>query len=145
MAQQQVKFDQFIAAPREKVFAYFADHEKFGRIFGGGVRRIKDAPNSQDVNGLGSVRSIKAPGGMIEETISRYEPHSLIEYTVTKGGPIKNHLGHIEFHVVEGGTQVLYTISFDPKIPFTGGLIAGVICAGFHRGIDKAVREIASA
>ena len=59
--------------------------------------------------------------------------------------PSKNHLGHIEFHAIEGGTQVNDTNSFDPKIPFTGGLIAGIICAGFHKGIPNAVRDIAAA
>ena len=145
MAQQQVKFEQFIAAPREKVFAYFADHEKFGRIWGGQFKRIKDSSNPRDVNGLGSVREIRSTGMVFEETISKYEPSSLIEYVVSKGGPIKNHLGHIEFHAVEGGTQVNYTISFDPRIPLTGGIIAGIICTSFNKGVHKAVREIVAA
>lgn len=145
MAQQQVKFDQFIAAPREKVFAWFARHENLGHLFGGKFRRIHDGHDPKDVNGLGSVREIRNAGLSFEETISRYEPPSLIEYVVSKGGPIKNHLGHMEFHTVEGGTKLLYTITFDPKIPLTGGLIAGILCASFNKGVHKAVREIAAA
>ena len=35
MPQQKIKFEQYFAAPRDKVFAFFADHEKFGLIWGG--------------------------------------------------------------------------------------------------------------
>ncbi len=144
MRQQQVKFEQFFAAPREKVFAWFSDHQKLSRIFGGKFKRIKDGHDPKDPNGLGSVREIRTAGLTFEETISKYEPPSLIEYVVSKGGPVKNHLGHMEFHAVEGGTKLIYSIGFDPKIPLTGGLIAGVLCTTFHKGIPKAVRDIAA-
>lgn len=145
MSQQQVRFEQFFAAPCDKVFAYFADHQKFGRIWGGTFARVKDGNDPRDPNGLGSVREIRNKGMAFEETISKYEPSSLIEYTITKGGPIKNHLGHIEFHAVEGGTKLDYTITFDPKVPLTGGLIAGILCGSFHAGIHRAVKDIATA
>lgn len=144
MSKHQVKFEQFFAAPRARVFAYFSDHEKFGRIWGGKFRRIKDAEGAKDPNGLGSVREIRAFGLKFEETIVKYQAPSVIEYTITRGGPIKNHLGHIAFTEVAGGTQVAYTISFDPRLPLTGRLLGGVLCAAWHKGVDRAVREIAA-
>lgn len=144
MSQQMVRFEQFFAAPREKVFAYFADHARFGRIWGGKFTRIKDAPGA-DVNGLGSVREIRNAGMRFEETITQYQPVSFIEYKVTRGGPVKNHVGQIRFNEVPGGTQVNYEIRFEPKIPLTGRLVAGILCSTFHGGIDRAVKDIAAA
>lgn len=145
MAQQVVKFEQFFAAPRAAVFAYFADHVKFGRIWGGRFTRVQDGQDPREPNGLGSVREIRTAGLVFEETITTFQKPSLIEYKVSKGGPIKNHLGHIEFSEVEGGTKVNYTITFDPKIPLTGGLMAGILCATWHGNVHRAVKDIAAA
>lgn len=137
-----VRFEQFFAAPREKVFAYFADHQKFGRIWGGKFTRVKDSRDPADPNGLGSVREIRNTGMVFEETIVKYEPPALIEYAITKGGPIKNHLGRIVFNDVPGGTKLEYTITFEPKIPLTGGLVCGILCGSWHSGVHRAVRDI---
>src|SRR6185503_4740817 len=119
MPQQTVRFEQFFAAPRERVFAWFADHEKFGRIWPGSTRRVQDSADGANVNGLGSVREIRTAGQVFEETITAFEPPARIEYKVTKGSPIKNHRGEIRFTAVDGGTRLDYTIEFDPKIPLT--------------------------
>ena len=145
MSQQVVKFEQFFAAPRGAVFAYFADHVKFGRIWGGRFTRVQDGQDPLEPNGLGSVREVRAKGFVFEETIVKFEKPSLIEYRVTKGGPIKNHLGRIEFREVEGGSKVSYTITFEPRIPLTGGLMAGLLCATWHGNVHRAVKEIAAA
>jgi uncharacterized protein YndB with AHSA1/START domain len=145
MPQQLVKFEQFFAAPRDKVFAFFADHEKFGLIWGGRFKRVKDGADPRDPNGLGSVRQVTTAGLTFEETIVAYQPSSLIEYTITRGGPIKNHKGHIEFREVQGGTKVEYTIAFDPRIPMTGGIFASILCASWHAGVNRAVEELARA
>ena len=143
MPQQTVRFEQFFTAPRERVFAWFADHEKFGRIWPGRTRRVQDSADGANVNGLGSVREVRSSGMAFEETITVFEPPERIEYQITKGGPIKNHRGEMNFAEIEGGTRLDYTIEFDPKIPFTGGLIASVLCASWHRGVQKAVTDIA--
>lgn len=142
MAEQRVRFEQFFAAPRERVFAHFADHEKFGRIWTGRTRRIRESADAREPNGLGSVREVRAGGFTLEETITAFEPPARIEYRVTKGGPIKNHLGRLTFSEVSGGTQLEYTIEFDPRLRFTGGLIAGTLCASWHRGVHRAIEDL---
>lgn len=142
MPQQTVKFEQFFAAPRAVVFAWFADHEKFGKVWPGRTRRIQASADAANPNGLGSVRQIASGGSVFEETITRFEPPAVIEYKVTKGGPIKNHVGRMIFSDTDGGTRLDYTIEFDPKIPFTGGIIASVLCAAWHRGVNKAVEGL---
>ena len=145
MPQQTVRFEQFFAAPRERVFAWFADHEQFGRIWPGRTRRIRESPDPREPNGLGSVREIRSGGLTFEETITAFEAPARIEYRITRGSPIRNHRGELRFAEVSGGTKLDYTIEFDPKLPLTGGLIASILCASWHRGVSRAVEGLASA
>ena len=142
MPQQRVRFEQFFAAPRARVFEYFADHEKFGRLWPGRFRRIQESADPANPNGLGSVREIRNAGMTFEETITGFEPPARIEYRITRGGPIKNHQGRLNFSEVPGGTQLEYTIEFDPRLPLTGGLIASILCASWHRGVSRAIDDL---
>ena len=142
MPQQTVRFEQFFSAPREKVFAWFADHEKFGKVWPGRTRRLQASADASEHNGLGSIREVRGGGLTFEETITAFEPPARIEYQVTRGGPIKNHIGRMLFSDAEGGTKLDYTIEFDPRIPFTGGLIASVLCTAWHRGVYKAIEGL---
>jgi uncharacterized protein YndB with AHSA1/START domain len=145
VAKNQVRFEQYFAAPRAKVFAWFGDHEKLQGVWGGRFRRIKDATEGKNPNGLGSVREIKLGFSSFEETIVKFQPPSVIEYSVTRGGPIKNHLGRMVFSDADNGTKLDYTISFDPKLPFTGWLIARILSGQWCKGVNRAVKEIAGA
>lgn len=143
MPSQQVRFQQRFEAAPEKVFAYFADHEKFGRIWGGEFRRIRAGDDPREPDGVGSVRLIRAPAGApFEETIVVFERPQRIEYVVSKGSPIKNHRGVILFKPAGGGTELDYTISFDPRIPLTGGLIRGILKLSWRRGVRNAIADI---
>jgi uncharacterized protein YndB with AHSA1/START domain len=143
MPEQTVRFEQFFAASRERVFAWFADHEKFGLIWPGRTRRVQASAEAAEPNGLGSVREVSTAGIAFEETITGFEPPARIEYRITKGSPIKNHRGLLLFTDVTGGTKLEYTIEFDPKLPLTGGLIASVLCTSWHRGVSRAVEGLA--
>ncbi|HEX4872611.1 MAG TPA: SRPBCC family protein [Nevskiaceae bacterium] len=143
MSRQLLRFEQFFAAPRETVFAFFSDHQSFGEIWPGRFERIQVAPAGDDPNGLGSVRRVRSAGMVIEETITAFEPPARIEYRVTRGGPLKNHRGELRFTEVPGGTQLDYQIEFEPRWPLTGGLIASTLCAAWHHGVSRAVEAIA--
>lgn len=138
MAKNFVQMNVTFNAPVATVFGELSDHNKMGKILGAKVKRIKDGKG--DVNGIGSVRRITpAPLADFEETVTGFEPNKLIEYTVTKGSPIKNHLGRMIFSESNGKTQLHYTIQFDMKlgIPFTGFLLRTVlekiITSGLHK------------
>lgn len=146
MPSQSVNFQQLFSASPEKVFDFFADHEKFGRIWGGQFRRIKAGDDPGEPNGVGSVREIRAPAGApFEETIVVFERPRRIEYVVSRGSPIKNHRGVILFQPASGGTQLDYTISFDPRVPLTGGLIAQILKLSWRRGAKRAAADIHAA
>jgi len=134
MSQQSVRFVEHFNAAPAKVFPYFAQHETFGAMAGGPVaaklkfiRRIRLGENLKQPDGVGSVRRIAYGPMAFEETVSASEPGKLIEYYISKGSPLKNHKGRIEFHADKGGTRVDYVITFEPKIPGTSGLLKGVL------------------
>jgi uncharacterized protein YndB with AHSA1/START domain len=138
MASQFVQMNVTFNAPVSTVFAELSDHEKMGKVLGAKVKRVKDGKG--DVNGLGSVRRITpVPLADFEETVTAFEPNKLIEYTVTKGSPIKNHLGRMVFSESGGRTYLHYTIQFDTKlpIPLAGMLLKTtlekIILSGLHK------------
>ena len=138
MASQYIQMNVSFNAPVETVFNELSDHEKMGKILSAKVKRVKDGKDF--VNGLGSVRRITpVPLGGFEETVTTFEPNKLIEYTVTKGSPIKNHLGRMVFSENNGKTQLHYTIQFDMKLglPFAGlilkTVLEKVILGGLHK------------
>ncbi len=138
----EVHFQTTVRAARAQVFAFLADHEKFASLFGGSCKRVKDGEG--DVNGLGSVRRI-GPGPLaFDETIVTFEPDQRIEYSVTRGGPIKNHLGTVDLKAVGQSTEIDYVIRFDAKIPGTGGLIAALLRTALKANARKALATLES-
>ena len=134
MSQLSVTFSERFDAAPAAVFPYFAEHETFGAMAGGPVmaklkfiRRIKDSRDAKRPDGEGSVRRIGYGPIAFEETVLTSTPGKLIEYAISKGSPLKNHLGRIEFHPEGKGTRVEYVITFEPKVPGTGGVLKGVL------------------
>ncbi|TNC82442.1 MAG: hypothetical protein C9356_03180 [Oleiphilus sp.] len=136
MAQQTINIVQEFNAPVEQVFEALSDHENFGRICGIKMKRIKDGEDA--LNGLGSVRKISiGPLPSFEETITDYEANALIEYKITQGSPIKNHVGTLRFSSQGESTVLNYTIQLESKIPFTSGLIKGALENGLSKGLSR--------
>ncbi|SDX21498.1 SRPBCC family protein [Marinobacter mobilis] len=135
-----IEIDETFDVPRSKVFALFAEHERFGKLLGAPVKRIKDSDQA-DPNGLGSVRKIGFGPIGLEETVIGFEPDSLIEYTITSISPLKNHMGRIRFdEPSKGQTRVNYVITFDDVIPFTGKLVQSALEQGIRKGIKRIPR-----
>ncbi|MEX0605516.1 MAG: SRPBCC family protein [Marinobacter sp.] len=137
MATYIIQIEDTFDVPREKVFALFSDHVRFGNLLGAPVKRIKDSDEA-DPNGLGSVRKIGIGPIALEETVTGFEPDSLIEYTITSLSPIRHHQGRIRFsETLAGQTEIHYTISFEEVIPFTGALIHSALEKALLRGMKR--------
>ena len=144
MAKNFIQMNETFNAPISTVFAELSDHEKMGAILGAKVRRVKDGKG--DLNGIGSIRRITpVPLADFEETVTGFEPNKLIEYTVTKGSPIKNHLGRMVFSENGGKTYLHYTIQFDIKlgIPFSGFILKTVLEKIISSGLHKLAKRYA--
>ncbi len=137
MAMYTIEIDETFDVPRNRVFALFADHGRFGKLLGAPVKRIQDSDQA-DPNGTGSVRKIGIGPLSLEETVIGFEPDSLIEYAITSMSPIRNHMGRIRFEDVgEGGTRVNYTITFEDIVPFTGKVVSAALEQGIRKGIKR--------
>jgi len=142
MSSQFIQMNVEFNAPLETVFATLSDHEAMGQVLNAKVKRIKDGEDS--INGIGSVRRITpVPLADFEETVTAFEPNKLVEYTITKGSPLKNHLGRMVFSESGGKTYLHYTIQFEPKvaIPLSGLLVKTIlekiILSGLHKLAKK--------
>lgn len=116
----QVYFHESVRAPRERVFAVFADHARFATLFGGVGRCVQEG--IYDTNGLGSVRRIGRGMSSFDETVVAFDEPRRIEYEITRGSLLKNHMGSIELHAYGNVTAVDCSICFDSKIPGLGDL-----------------------
>lgn len=135
---QRVHVTHTFASDPATVFEALSEHENLGPIFGADIQRVKDGDTSR--NGVGSVRSLKVgPMPAFEETVTKSEPNRLIEYRITKGGPLKGHLGIQKLTPTQdGGTTLDYTIEFTSGVP---GL-AAVVAKGLDRTISKGLPKL---
>ena len=134
MGQQQIQIRQLFKAPVDTIFNILTDHEAFGQVINAKIKRVVDS-QGKNKNGVGSVRRISTfPVPAFEETVVAFEPNQLMEYVISKGSPIKNHKGRMEFSDEQGQTRLVYTIVYDPKLPF---LFLGSI---LKKAIEKPIR-----
>ncbi len=141
MAIQHITINQTFNAPVSKVFQTLSDHEQFGRICGISMKRIVDGRGS--LNGLGSVREIKI--GVLpafEETITKFIENTKLEYRITKGSPIKNHLGKMVFMDKGEKCSLHYTIALESKIPLTTFAIKSILGLSIKRGLQRYARSL---
>ena len=130
---------QTFKQPVETIFNLICDHEQFGKIVGAKIKRIQDGTDGH-INGLNSVRNIEVlPGISFEETVVNYVPFSSMEYKVSRGSPIKNHHGKLNFSESKGITTLEYQIQFEPKLPlpFLGKLLKRAIQTPIEKGLKK--------
>ena len=129
-------------APVERVYAWFSEHSNLKTLFGIDVERIKEGET--DPNGVGSVRKLSLKGIMpFEETVTEAIPNERIEYRVTKGTPLRDHLGVMVFSSTgDGRSHVDYTITFDAAVPGLDKAVAAGLSRSIRRGFPKAARAL---
>ncbi|MDD3444057.1 MAG: SRPBCC family protein [Zavarzinia sp.] len=146
MASRSVEFHLTMKAPRAAVFAWLGDHEKFGSLLPGRTKRIVDGDGPGGVNGPGSIRRVSFGIGYTDEKVTAVVPGEYVEYTVIKGGPVKNHLGRIRLKdSADGGTEIDYRIEFDPAIPFLGLPTEMLVRSIIGGGLAKLRRRLEAA
>jgi uncharacterized protein YndB with AHSA1/START domain len=136
VAKETIDITHEFSAPVDQVFGHLSEHENLGPIFGIRVERAKDG--NTDRNGVGSIRRLSLNGLMpFEETVTDFKENELIEYTITKGTPIKDHLGTMRFSATEsGGTKLHYVINIDGPpiiIPLVAMQLRRSIAAGLRK------------
>ncbi len=138
-APQRVHVTHTYRSDPATVFEALSEHENLGRVMGAKVTRVRDGDASR--NGVGSTRRLKiGPLPAFEETVTAAEPNSLIEYTISKGTPMKGHWGVQRMTpTANGGTELDYRIGFDAPAPGMAAVVGKVITAQLSRGLSKLV------
>jgi uncharacterized protein YndB with AHSA1/START domain len=128
--------------PVERLYAYFSEHENLKTLFGIDVERL--STGDDEANGVGSVRKLSFKGALpFQETITEAIPTERIEYRVTKGSPLRDHLGVMVFSSTgDGGSHLDYTITFDAAVPGLDRAIAAGLSLSIRRGFPKVAREL---
>lgn len=130
----------FTKAP-ERVFAYLAEHEHLGELFGATVTRVRDGDGGER-NGVGSRRRLQVgPLPPFEETVIEFVPAQRIAYRITKGSPLRGHLGTMSFAPTSGGTHLVYDIRLSSAVPGLAGLVAVMLTRSITRALPAVDRD----
>jgi uncharacterized protein YndB with AHSA1/START domain len=128
----------FAKAP-ERIFAHLAEHENLAEVFGAKVTRLRDGDDGER-NGVGSVRKLRiGPLPPFEETVTEFVAPRRIVYRITKGSPLRGHVGVMEFSsTANGGTRFVYDIRIASSIP---GL-APIVHVALTRSIEQSLASV---
>jgi uncharacterized protein YndB with AHSA1/START domain len=134
---QRIEIKEHFPLSVEQLFGHLEVHENLAAIFFpmkvSTVRYGTDQPY-----GVGSVRKLEVfPVPPFEETITKYAPNELIEYTITKGSPLTHHKGVMQFKEENGGASLFYSIEFDSDIPLLAMVVKIALEAGIKNGLSK--------
>ena len=133
---QTVHVVQDFALPVERVYAYLSEHENLGPLFGARITRLRDGDTSR--NGVGSCRQLRiGPGPAFEETVTEAVENERIAYRITKGSPLKDHLGVMLFSPHGSGSRLDYTITFDAP-----PVLAQVVKAGLTFQVGRGLKRV---
>jgi uncharacterized protein YndB with AHSA1/START domain len=121
--------------PPERVFAYLAEHEHLAEVFGANVVRLHDGEGGER-NGVGSRRQLKM--GLLapfEETVTEFDPPRRIVYRITKGSPLRGHVGTMTFLPTPAGTHFVYDIRLASPIPGLAPVVRALLTRSITRSL----------
>jgi hypothetical protein len=97
---------------------------------------------SEERNGLGAIRVVRARGLDIHEEVVHFDRPNGYEYKITKGLPVK-HLGSAGLTDLGGGTtRLAWDVRLSSRLPLAARLIAWQIAAGLPKALDHFKREV---
>ena len=142
MRAHHVHIEHEFAKPPELIFAHLAEHENLAEVFGAKVTRLRDGEDGER-NGVGSVRQLRiGPLPPFEETVTEFVPAERIVYRITKGSPLRGHVGVMEFAPAPGGgTNFVYDIRLAAPIPGLAPLVRASLTRSITKSLAKVQRD----
>jgi uncharacterized protein YndB with AHSA1/START domain len=127
--------------PPGRIFGYVSEHENLAEVFGAKITRLRDGDGDRR-NGVGSVRKLQI-GSLppFEETITEYVPNERIVYRITKGSPLRGHVGVMTFAPASGGTEFVYDIRLASPIPGLAALVRLSLTRSISASLAKIERD----
>ncbi len=131
---QTISVSQDFTLPVERVYAFLAEHENLGPLFGARITRVTDGDTER--NGVGSVRRLKlGPLPAFQETVIEAVPDQRIVYRITQGSPLRDHEGIMTFTPTPTGSHLDYTIRFGTAVPGLDRLVKLGLERNVRRGL----------
>jgi uncharacterized protein YndB with AHSA1/START domain len=131
-----VHIERRFTVPPQRAFDYLAEHENLAEIFGAKVTRLRDGDSER--NGVGSVRQLRiGPAAPFEETVTEFVPDERIVYRITKGGPLRGHVGVMSFAPDGEGTSFVYDIRIASPIPGLAPVVRAALSRSIRKGLAK--------
>jgi hypothetical protein len=141
---RSIRVERRLDVAPEALFDVLVDHARYDRF--DGIRRAELAkPGTQDRNGLGAVRSIWVGPLVFEEEITAFEPPVRFDYLIrrVKALPFRHQGGSVRLTPVGGGTEAVWTSSFEIPILIVGGLLDRVFAQQLERGFGRVLERSA--
>jgi uncharacterized protein YndB with AHSA1/START domain len=134
-----VHVEHRFAKTPEAIFAHLAEHENLAELFGAKIKRLRDGDEGER-NGVGSVRELRiGPLPPFEETVTEFEVPERIVYRITKGSPLRGHVGIMTFApAADGGTDFVYDIRLASPLPG----VAAIVRVSLTRSITQALANV---
>lgn len=132
---RSIRVQRRLDAPPETVFEVLADHARYDRFDGVGRAKLV-RPGEHDRNGLGAVRWVWLGPLRFEEEITAFEPPTRLDYLIreVKTLPFRHEGGSICLARVDGGTDAVWTSSFEIPIPVLGAFLDRIFAMRLERG-----------
>ena len=132
---QRIEVTRSFSLPVERVYAFLSEHEQLGPLLGARITRLRDGDTAR--NGVGSVRRVQVgPLPAFEETVTQAVPDELVEYRITKGSPLRDHLGVLQFAPQGPGSTLTWTVTFSAP-PVLDRLFALALERSIRTGLAK--------
>ncbi len=141
MRAHHVHVEHTFAKPPERVFPYLAEHENLADVFGSKVTRVRDGEDGER-NAVGSVRRLQI-GALppFEETVTEFVVPERIVYRITKGSPLRGHVGVMSFAPAPGGgTRFVYDIRLASPVPGLALLVRTMLTRSITGALAKIER-----
>jgi uncharacterized protein YndB with AHSA1/START domain len=136
-----VHVEHDFAKPPERIFAHLAEHENLAEVFGAKVVRLRDG-DGDERNGVGSVRQLRiGPLPPFEETVTEFVIPQRIVYRITKGSPLRGHVGVMTFAPASGGTRFVYDIRLASPVPGLAPLVRAALTRSITQALAKVERD----
>jgi uncharacterized protein YndB with AHSA1/START domain len=127
--------------PPERIFAHLAEHENLAEVFGAKITRLSDGEGGER-NGVGSRRQLQlGPMPPFEETVTEFVPGERIVYRITRGSPLRGHIGTMTFAPDGEGTRFLYDIRIASPIPGLAPVVRTILRRSILAALPAVERE----
>ena len=132
MAKQVVEASAQSRAPREAVWAVLEDLPKW-KYWGPWEMSAVESEGSPDPHGEGTIRVMRSEERKmgskptLRERVNVFEPPVRFGYTVLSGMPVEDYQATITLTEAGEGTEIVWHIEFDGKVPGSGALIRSVL------------------